>query len=355
MIIKPSYFPCDIFIKQTQTGAVKGYPYVGPFATSSPALPSIGDRASVLRTNPPLFGTHRVFCAFIGCGVAGGRASALPPRPEAGFCSMWEAKGGRRMTLPSIHRCLELNQENELLHKKLRHVRLKNKQLEHDLGQTQEQLCAQNKFLPVCVTKKDVQVQTEIHLWNKGDRVCSRLHEVAKENARLRQLYNNLQRRHNNEMKISQEQNETISLLSVKINELEQQLQLARQKRKELESKKGTQEGKTAVRRKTSLHKCVCKKNGGCSCRYLDQLLLEIQQLKKENEKLSRERRMLRNELAALDKDFFDEIEDLKYALQESLHLNDQYEKCLKQLSSTYGITFASILPSGNHHRGLRK
>ncbi|XP_015269859.1 PREDICTED: centrosomal protein of 290 kDa-like [Gekko japonicus] len=272
---------------------------------------------------------------------------------------MWEAGSRGRMTLPSIHRCFELNQENELLHKKLRHVRLKNKQLEHDLTQTQEQLRAQNKFLPVCVAKRNVQVQTEIHVWSKSDRVRSRLHEVAKENAKLRQMYNNLQRRHNNEMKIHQEQKETVSLLSVKINELEQQLQLASQKRKELESKKGTQGGKTApgtaARRKTLSHKCVCKKKGGCSCRYLDQLLLEIQQLKKENEKLSRERRMLRNELAALDKDFFDEIEDLKYALQESLHLNDQYEKCLNQLSSTYGITFASILPSGNHHRGLQK
>lgn len=38
--------------------------------------------------------------------------------------------------------------------------------------------------------------------------------------------------------------------------------------------------------------------------------------------------------------DFFDEIEDLKYALQEAMNLNNQYEKVLKQLHSTYGIAF---------------
>ncbi|XP_077208908.1 uncharacterized protein LOC143844935 [Paroedura picta] len=272
---------------------------------------------------------------------------------------MWEAKGGGRMTLPSIHRCIELNQDNELLRKKLKHVRLKNKQLEYELAQTQEKLHAQNKFLPVCVAKRNVQVQTEIRLWNRSDGVHARQYEVAKENVRLRQLYNNLQRRHNKEIKTNQEQIETISVLSVKVNELEQQLLLAKQRVKELESKKITQKGKmvpgTAAQGKTSSHKCLCKKKGGCSCRYLDQLLLEIQHLKKENEKLSRERRMLRNELAALDKDFFDEIEDLKYALQESLKLNDQYDKCLKQLRSTYGITFPSLLPVGNYHKGLQR
>lgn len=44
--------------------------------------------------------------------------------------------------------------------------------------------------------------------------------------------------------------------------------------------------------------------------------------------------------------DFFDEIEDLKYALQEAIKLNTHYEKCLKQLSSTYGITLTSLTAS---------
>ncbi|KAM9024634.1 centrosomal protein of 290 kDa-like [Ara ararauna] len=73
-------------------------------------------------------------------------------------------------------------------------------------------------------------------------------------------------------------------------------------------------------------------------------LLKEIKKLKKENEKLSTERRALKNQLAGLDKDFFEEVEDLKHAVQESMKLNNQYEKCLKQISVMYGLPFTTHL-----------
>ncbi|XP_033010765.1 centrosomal protein of 290 kDa-like isoform X2 [Lacerta agilis] len=246
-----------------------------------------------------------------------------------GVHSVWEAVGGKWMALPSVHRCLQLHQENQLLLKKLRHVRLKNKQLEYDWAQLQEQLQGQKKLpvLPTCVTKKEVL-----------------------------QLYHNLQKRYNKELKTNQGQCETIARLTIKINDMEHQLHLANQKMKELESKKMLPKDKTdPLQRNNGSYKCVCKKKGSCSCKYLDQLLFEIQRLKMENESLSKERRMLRNELAALDKDFFDEIEDLKYALQEAIKLNTQYEKYLKQLSSTYGITFTSTLTAGSHRGTLNK
>ncbi|XP_061451220.1 uncharacterized protein LOC133369718 [Rhineura floridana] len=267
-----------------------------------------------------------------------------------GLYSVWEAVGRKQMALPSVHRCLQLNQENQLLLKKLRHVRLKNKQLENDLAQLQEQLQGQKKLMPTCVTKRDVLVQTEIHLSHKGDGIYRKEHETVKENARILQMYHNLQKRYNKELKANQGQCETIATLSVKINDLEHQLSKQNQKMKELESKQIRPKDKTVpAQRKNSYYKCVCKKKGSCSCKYLDQLLFEIQRLKIENETLSKERRMLRNELAALDKDFIDEIEDLKYALQEAIKLNTQYEKYLKQLSSTYGITFTSTLTAGSH------
>nr|XP_034981633.1 centrosomal protein of 290 kDa-like isoform X2 [Zootoca vivipara] len=231
------------------------------------------------------------------------------------------------MALPSVHRCLQLQQENQLLLKKLRHVRLKNKQLEYDWAQLQEQLQGQKKLLPTCVTKKEVL-----------------------------QLYHNLQKRYNKELKTNQGQCETIARLSMKINDMEYQLDLANQKMKKLESKKMLPKDKPdPLQEKNGSYKCVCKKKGSCSCKYLDQLLFEIQHLKMENESLSKERRMLRNELAALDKDFFDEIEDLKYALQEAIKLNTEYEKCLKQLSSTYRITSTSTLKAGRHRGTLNK
>lgn len=196
---------------------------------------------------------------------------------------------------------------------------------------------------PTCVTKKDMVVQTEMCLGAKGDGAFYKEYEIMKENARVLQMYKILQKKYNKELKTNQEQNRTIATLSSKINELECQLKVANQKMKELESKKTSAKvnaipGLSAAQRKVS--SCLCKRKGGCSCRYLDQLLLEVQHLKTENETLSKERRMLRNELAALDKDFFDEIEDLKYALQEAMKLNNQYEKLLKQLHLTYGINF---------------
>ncbi|XP_020649172.3 uncharacterized protein LOC110078905 isoform X1 [Pogona vitticeps] len=262
-----------------------------------------------------------------------------------GFRSVWEAVEGKRMALPSVHRCLQLNQENQLLLKKLRHARLKNKQLESDFIKLQEQLHEEKKFIVSPVTKRDVLVQT--------DGINQKEDEIVKKNARVLQMYNNLQKRYNKEVKINQGQSETIATLSAKINELEHQLRLAKQKVMALESKIPAKNKTVQLKRKVSSHKCMCKKKGSCSCKYLDQLLVEIQRLKMENETISKERRMLRNEIAALDKDFFDEIEDLKYALQEAIKMNTRYERCLKQLSSTYGVTLTSTLPAAKHRGSL--
>ncbi|KAH0617827.1 hypothetical protein JD844_016453 [Phrynosoma platyrhinos] len=222
----------------------------------------------------------------------------------------------------------ELNQENQLLLKRLRHARLKNKELEFNLAKIQEELKEQKKVLPACVAQRNVSIQTENRLYQKGDGIHHKEQELIKENAS--------------------------DWNPGKVNDLEHQLHLANQKVKELENKKMPPKEKTVpLQRKISPHKCMCKKKGSCSCKYLDQLLFEIQRLKMENETISKERRMLRNELVALDKDFFDEIEDLKYALQEAIKLNTQYEKCLKQVSSSYGITLTSTLTAGNRRIGL--
>ncbi|XP_058031204.1 centrosomal protein of 290 kDa-like isoform X2 [Ahaetulla prasina] len=246
-----------------------------------------------------------------------------------------------------------LNQENQLLLKKLRHVRLKNKQLEYDVVQLHDKLHEQKKCLPACVTRKDVQIQTEFHWYHKGDGVHHKEHDVLREHARVLQMYNELKKRYNKEVKANQRQNETVAMLSGKINDLEHQLHLANQKINALECKK--KDKFVPIQRRMSSDKCMCKKKGSCSCKYLDQLLFETQRLKMENETLSKERRMLKNELAALDKDFFDEIEDLKYALQEAIKLNTHYEKCLKQLSSTYGNSLTSTMTAGNPRTSLWK
>ncbi|KFU96609.1 hypothetical protein M959_01011 [Chaetura pelagica] len=159
-------------------------------------------------------------------------------------------------------------------------------------------------------------------------------------------MYNDLQKRYIKEIKTNQEQSEAIKNLTSKIHELELNLQEQKQRIEQLERKKVSwktsavsgKRNQTPAGEVTS-RRDVSKKESCCS-KYLELLLKEIKKMKKENEKLSAERRVMKNELAGLDKDFFEEVEDLKQAVQESVKLNNQYEKCLKQISVMYGLPF---------------
>ncbi|XP_056339330.1 centrosomal protein of 290 kDa-like [Oenanthe melanoleuca] len=168
---------------------------------------------------------------------------------------------------------------------------------------------------------------------------------------RLLQMYSELQKRYVKETKINKEQSEAIKNLTIKINELEHNLQEQRQRIEQLECKKVSwktsaisgKQSQTSEGGVTS-HRDISAKKESCCSRYLEQLLKEIKKLKKENRKLSAEKRALKNELAGLDKDFFEEVEDLKHAVQESMKLNNEYEKCLKQISVIYGLPFTAHL-----------
>ncbi|XP_030045968.1 uncharacterized protein LOC115460315 isoform X2 [Microcaecilia unicolor] len=225
------------------------------------------------------------------------------------------------MNLPAVHNCLRLSDENDLLLRKLKKMRFKNEQLEAELTRMQEQLRLQQLMRDYVMTR-DSQVQTESQLWcGRGGGIKEPKGASGNKNGKLLQMYNNLQKRYDNEIKRNQVQSEAITSLTVKIHELELQLQVANQKMQQLECKK------------------VCKHTQTI----LKDLLLVIEKLKKEREKLYKEKRMLLKELAGLDKEFFDEIEDLKFALQESVKLNNQYEKCLNQISTKFGLPCAEI------------
>ncbi|XP_066039807.1 centrosomal protein of 290 kDa-like isoform X3 [Chamaea fasciata] len=252
------------------------------------------------------------------------------------------------MALPVVHRCLQLTDENEQLVKKVKKLHIKNKELKKNLGQFQEQLYLQ-QITRVCGTSRDVQVQTETHLWDKGG---DRKHLVLEsDSVRLLQMYNELQKRYVKETKTNKEQSEAIKNLTIKINELEHNLQEQRQRIEQLECKKvswktGAVSGKRSQTPKGGVtsHRDISAKTESCCSRYLELLLKEIKKLKKENGKLSAEKKALKNELAGLDKDFFEEVEDLKHAVQESVKLNNEYEKCLKQISVIYGLPFTAHL-----------
>ncbi|XP_029446835.1 uncharacterized protein LOC115085217 isoform X2 [Rhinatrema bivittatum] len=245
------------------------------------------------------------------------------------------------MDLPSVHDCLRLSEENELLLRKLKKMRWKNEQLEAELAQIREQLQQ---------LMRDAQVQTESQLWHRKGGGINELKGTSENGSgKILEMYNNLQKRYNNEIKRNKVQSETIASLTVKVHELEHQLQEANQKIQQLECKNVSNrthmilKGRTPTpERKTSPQRSKSKKRITC-CGNQSDFLLVIEKLKKEKEKLYKERRMLKNELAGLDKGFFDEIEDLKFALQESVKLNDQYEKCLQQISTKFGLPFTNF------------
>ncbi|XP_032569529.1 centrosomal protein of 290 kDa-like isoform X1 [Chiroxiphia lanceolata] len=252
------------------------------------------------------------------------------------------------MALPAVHRCLQLSDENEQLVKKVKRLHIKNKELEKNLGQIQEKLHLQ-QLMHDCGTSRDVQVQTETHLWRKGG--DSKDFVLECDSVRLLHMYNELQKRYVRESKKNKEQSEAIKNLTIKIHELEHNLQEQRQRIEQLECKKVS--WKTSAvsgkRSRTSeggitSHRDISEEKESCCSKYLELLLKEIKKLKKENGKLSAEKRALKNELAGLDKEFFEEVEDLKHAVQECLKLNYEYEKCLKQISVMYGLPFTAHL-----------
>ncbi|XP_069709935.1 uncharacterized protein [Phaenicophaeus curvirostris] len=175
------------------------------------------------------------------------------------------------MALPAVHRCLQLSDENEQLIKKLKKLHIKNKDLEKNLGQIQQKLHLQ-QLMRDYVMSRDVQVQTETHLWHKGG--CSK--DLEGDSGRLLEMYNDLHKRYVKEIKTNQEQSETIKNLTIKVCELEKNLQEQRQRIEQLECKKVSwktsavsgKRSRTPVGEVTS-HTEMSKKKESCCSEYL--------------------------------------------------------------------------------------
>ncbi|CAF2744137.1 unnamed protein product [Rotaria sp. Silwood2] len=63
----------------------------------------------------------------------------------------------------------------------------------------------------------------------------------------------------------------------------------------------------------------------------------------KRMEKFEERYERMKKELDALDENFFDEIEDIKFALQQANNLNREYEKTVKMLSDRLGIPYPTV------------
>jgi len=84
-------------------------------------------------------------------------------------------------------------------------------------------------------------------------------------------------------------------------------------------------------------------------------LMAELRKVSQERDRLANERKKFKDELKMLDRGFFEEIEDLKYALQQAARLNSAYEKALKQLCSQSGVAFPKITTTTPKKRSRKR
>ena len=131
-------------------------------------------------------------------------------------------------------------------------------------------------------------------------------------------------RKYEKELATNTENSEKISNLKISNSKLETELRTAREK----------------------LHKTSVALE-----KYKQQTEKKLQNDKEEIFKVTAERdsiryeyEKLKSEMRGIDKNFFDEIEDLKYALQESAKLNKIYEKTLQNVCKKTKVDYQEAL-----------
>ncbi|XP_064642647.1 centrosomal protein of 290 kDa-like [Lineus longissimus] len=235
------------------------------------------------------------------------------------------------MTIPNIHKCSQLTLENAQMKKKLQKVKQANAELKKELGDIRERLRIQD-MMKEYVTTRSTYVQTDppksvmSGIYGPPRREGLRLEEEKEKANKLLSMHNCLMKRYEKEVKANDEHANTINSLNLRVTDLEHQLVSAKARVHNLEQEKeNTRQGR---RRSTSLS----PRDPG--------VLRELDRIKRDRDRQVKENKRLKKELKGLDKGFFDEVEDLKYGLQQSAKLNQEYEKSLKKICSQFGVPF---------------
>ncbi|KAH9508833.1 hypothetical protein Btru_050165 [Bulinus truncatus] len=217
----------------------------------------------------------------------------------------------------NIHECSKISAQNIQLKQKWLYLKRKNVELQKQLEHCKE-TCQSKPSKPLL---KHVSVQTEQKSWKtqqtfqltKPDKVLSET-DMAK-TKKVLEMHSHLLQRYDKEVKLNMSYAETISDLNVKLEEIEQKLREEKEKCLRLERELIRIRGK----------KFECE----------DPVLRDVLQ---EKNKLAKENQKLKDELKGLDHNFFDEIEDLKFAFLQSVKLNNGYEKTLHKICSQFGL-----------------
>ncbi|XP_070575494.1 centrosomal protein of 290 kDa-like [Ptychodera flava] len=239
------------------------------------------------------------------------------------------------MDMPSIHMCSKLTEENQRITRKLKKLRRRNAELERQLTDINDKLKLE-RVLKEYVTTRNTAVQTEPPGYQAYKRpvqkpTAKKNDPQSDENERINKIlsmHNHLMRRYEKEVKTNADHIETIAALNLRIHDLEQNLSAAKQRIKELERKSPRwSAGRKQRRRSASLDNSL-------------DLRSELETVRKERNKLAKDKKKLKKELQGLDEGFFDEIEDLKFALQQSAKLNQQYDRTLRNMCRKFKVPF---------------
>lgn len=152
---------------------------------------------------------------------------------------------------------------------------------------------------------------------------------------RLTIQHTNLLRRYDREVKSSLKHVEEVSSLTMKVIELEQRLSASTAELSRLKNESTATDIITDT--------CRCSREDDALKHLqteLSRLQAELSSVKDGKVKLENQYKSLKKELQSLDPGFFEEIEDLKFALQQSALLNREYEKTLKNMCLRFGIPY---------------
>jgi len=270
------------------------------------------------------------------------------------------------MDIPSIHCCNMLNAENETLKRRYKKLTKMYKLLEKNFIELKETLIQEKVkavHIPIAVERTEISsgdyVESEALQRKQVMHRPKRIDEQTKQrkpphkkvtitavenknNSKLLALHNDLVKKYEKEIKVNRNRAEQITKLALEKNGLKQELVTRDAEicelKKQLDSKERIYKAQGSTASLSTKVSDLRKK--------LLAVDAEKTQLEYENEKL-------KDELKGLDKDFFDEVEDLKYALHKSASLNVEYERVLKSLCDKFDVDYSSLIV--NKRRNLGK
>ena len=85
--------------------------------------------------------------------------------------------------------------------------------------------------------------------------------------------------------------------------------------------------------------------------RQAEQLQAENRALKANYSQAQLKNAGLAREVGSLDREFFEELEDLKFAYQQTDRLNEAYEKALHHMAARFGASLPADLEAQMRHR----